>query len=248
MKKKHITLIAVLFYTSIFSQVGINTATPQKTLHVNGSLQITNELNLGGNATTAGQPGTIGQYLVSNGAGAAPSWQTFADIVPSSNGSVIAVNGQLLVAQEITVQLSADFTAPSPAAVPIGNLNVKIIDNENTYTGTSATNSFTVKATGVYQVIMNMQIANTNSGNPVIGIWDDTLGAWVARVNDRIQTPTATDTVLQTFTLITSISMDSTHTYSFRVANNGTSTVVKALSSGSTGSGPVSQATVKRLR
>jgi len=94
-----------LFSNIVFSQVGINTATPQKQLHVNGSLQVTNELSVGGNATTAGSAGSIGQYLVSNGSGAAPSWQTFAGIVPNSNGSVIAVNGQLLVAQEITVQL-----------------------------------------------------------------------------------------------------------------------------------------------
>ncbi|WP_284464400.1 hypothetical protein [Chryseobacterium sp.] len=248
MKKNLILLAGVLLSNATFSQIGINTLTPQKQLHVNGSLQVTNELNVGGNADTAGNAGTLGQYLVSNGPGAAPSWQTFAGIIPNANGSVIAVNGQLLVAQEITVQLSSDFIAPSPAAFPIGNLNVEIIDNDNTYVGTATSNSFTVNATGVYQVIMNMQISNTNSGNPVIGIWDDTLGSWVARVNDRIQTPTATDTVLQTFTLITSINMDSTHTYSFRVASNGTATVIKALSTGTTGSGPVSQVTIKRLK
>ncbi|WP_415328203.1 hypothetical protein [Chryseobacterium sp. MMS23-Vi53] len=56
--------------------VGINTATPQKLFHVNGSLQVTNELNVGGNATTAGSAGTSGQVLISNGTGTAPSWKS----------------------------------------------------------------------------------------------------------------------------------------------------------------------------
>jgi hypothetical protein len=47
-------------------------------MHVNGSLQVANELNVGGNATTAGSAGTAGQVLKSNGAGVAPSWQTDA--------------------------------------------------------------------------------------------------------------------------------------------------------------------------
>ncbi|WP_054509915.1 hypothetical protein [Chryseobacterium sp. ERMR1:04] len=56
--------------------VGIATSTPQKTLHVNGALQVTNELNVGGNASTAGSAGATGQILASNGAGVAPTWKT----------------------------------------------------------------------------------------------------------------------------------------------------------------------------
>jgi len=55
---------------------GIGTSTPQKQLHVNGALQVTNELNVGGNASTAGSAGTAGQILTSNGSGTPPSWQT----------------------------------------------------------------------------------------------------------------------------------------------------------------------------
>ncbi|SFN89583.1 hypothetical protein SAMN05421594_4625 [Chryseobacterium oleae] len=65
------------------NRVGIGTLTPQKTLHVNGSAQVTNELNVGGNATTAGSAGTTGQILSSNGANAAPSW---VDKVTASTG------------------------------------------------------------------------------------------------------------------------------------------------------------------
>ncbi|REC79535.1 hypothetical protein DRF60_06855 [Chryseobacterium elymi] len=56
--------------------VGIGTQTPQKKLHVNGALQVTNELNVGGTTNTAGSAGTTGQMLSSNGAGVAPSWKT----------------------------------------------------------------------------------------------------------------------------------------------------------------------------
>ncbi|MDP9960531.1 hypothetical protein [Chryseobacterium lathyri] len=56
--------------------VGIGTQTPQKKLHVNGTLQVTNELNVGGTTNTAGSAGTTGQILTSSGAGAAPTWKT----------------------------------------------------------------------------------------------------------------------------------------------------------------------------
>lgn len=68
--------------------VGIGTQTPQKKLHVNGALQITNELNVGGTANTAGSAGTTGQMLSSNGAGVAPSWKTLNTL----SGTVSSTN------------------------------------------------------------------------------------------------------------------------------------------------------------
>lgn len=78
MKKTLITLFLSgnLFCYSQVGNVGINTTTPQKTLHVNGSLQITSELNVGGSSTTPGSAGTAGQSLISNGSNAAPSWSS----------------------------------------------------------------------------------------------------------------------------------------------------------------------------
>lgn len=70
-----------------YAQVGIQTSTPQKALHVNGSLQVVNEINVGGNASTAGSAGTTGQILTSNGAAAAPSWQTLNTISGTINGA-----------------------------------------------------------------------------------------------------------------------------------------------------------------
>ncbi|UCA61409.1 MULTISPECIES: hypothetical protein [Chryseobacterium] len=68
--------------------VGIGTQTPQKLLHVNGALQVTNEINVGGNATTAGSAGTAGQILTSSGAGAAPIWKT----LNTSSGTISSAN------------------------------------------------------------------------------------------------------------------------------------------------------------
>ncbi|WP_223609335.1 hypothetical protein [Chryseobacterium sp. OSA05B] len=233
------------------NRIGLGTITPQKNLHVNGTLQVTNELSIGGNATTAGNAGIAGQFLSSNGPGVAPTWQSLAGIVPTSNGTVIAVNGQLLIAQEITAQLSADFTISSAVATPIGNLNVEIIDNEGKYNSTATTNSFTVSSSGVYQVILNMQLSQTAASNPVIGVWDDTTGDWVVRGNDLYTATEVTGSNLrrQTYTVITSVDMNSTHTYSFRiVASAGIACTVKAFSAGATGSGAISQVTLKRLK
>ncbi len=78
--KKLILLIGMLSTICLKAQVGINTNAPQKTLHVNGSLEITNELNVGGTATTAGDAGSSGQVLTSNGSNAAPSWQYLSTV------------------------------------------------------------------------------------------------------------------------------------------------------------------------
>ncbi|MFP3592900.1 hypothetical protein [Chryseobacterium sp. SIMBA_038] len=88
--KKHILTILLLTTMAILAnaQVGIKTETPQKTLHVNGSLQVTNELNVGGNGSTAGSAGTAGQILSSNGSGSAPSWQTLNTV----SGTVSSAN------------------------------------------------------------------------------------------------------------------------------------------------------------
>ncbi|WP_131707563.1 hypothetical protein [Chryseobacterium angstadtii] len=68
--------------------IGVATSTPQKLLHVNGALQVVNELNVGGNATTAGSAGTSGQVLTSNGAGTAPGWKALNTV----SGTIASAN------------------------------------------------------------------------------------------------------------------------------------------------------------
>ncbi|HEX8574926.1 MAG TPA: hypothetical protein VF677_01395, partial [Flavobacterium sp.] len=60
--------------------VGIGTESPGRKFHVNGGLQVTNEINVGGTASTAGSAGSAGQYLKSNGAGAAPNWESLPTV------------------------------------------------------------------------------------------------------------------------------------------------------------------------
>lgn len=67
---------------------GIGTQTPQKLLHVNGALQVTNELNVGGDGSTAGNAGTSGQVLTSGGTGSAPVWKTLNTV----SGTVSSAN------------------------------------------------------------------------------------------------------------------------------------------------------------
>ncbi|MCQ9639531.1 hypothetical protein MP478_09020 [Chryseobacterium sp. WG14] len=197
----------------------------------------------------------VGFYYFENGI-----WQKMQPINGPSDltsaGTVIYTNGRTIVAQEITALMSDDFsiTATSAPTVGsyIGNLNVEIIDNENSYTSTATWNNFRVKENGVYSIIMNLQLTDTKASvgslGPVIGLWDDVSNQWVARVNDGY--PTAGR--LQTYTLITSINLRNDRTYSFRASphfNNGTETLtIKAINTGSTGSGPISQVSVRRLK
>jgi len=248
MKKIDKIIFGVLLYSSfLHAQLGIGTPTPQETFHVNGTLQVTSGIYVGGNANSKGSPGVAGQVLRSNGIGEAPSWQHLAG-VPESTGTVIVVDGKFVVAQEIIVQMSADFSGPAISGpttpILIGNLNNKIIDNSDTYNGNNNSNSFRVKADGIYQISMNLQLATSSGTVPAIGLWDDTLRSWVARVNDYFYAPYDK---FQTETLIASVQLLPSHVYSFRIGNKAPFTI-KYLSAGDTGTGPVTQISVKRLR
>ncbi|WP_148045405.1 hypothetical protein [Chryseobacterium cucumeris] len=115
--KKNLLLGTFLVPLSLFSQIGIQTTTPQKTLHVNGSLQVVNEINVGGNATTAGSAGTSGQILTSQGAGAAPSWQTL-NTISGSVSKAVYVQGttEASAAQGATIDVPGiTYTITVPA-------------------------------------------------------------------------------------------------------------------------------------
>ena len=72
--------MAVLLSSYTYSQVGINTLTPKAALHIDGSLQMTTELRVGGTSTTQGNPGIAGELLTSQGAGLPPKWSTAGDV------------------------------------------------------------------------------------------------------------------------------------------------------------------------
>ncbi|SIQ43878.1 hypothetical protein SAMN05880574_1136 [Chryseobacterium sp. RU37D] len=103
---KKLTLLAFIASSAFgYAQVGINTPTPQKTLHVNGAVQLTNELSVGGNAKTAGSAGTAGQILSSNGPGAAPMWISGnalkSAVLGTLNNSSVTVTSNKLIGHSI---------------------------------------------------------------------------------------------------------------------------------------------------
>lgn len=75
MKKIFIILILCMGHFS-FSQVGINTNSPNADLDINGDINIRGKVHLGGTEGSAGNPGVNGQVLVSSGPGVAPKWLT----------------------------------------------------------------------------------------------------------------------------------------------------------------------------
>ncbi|MCV9934625.1 hypothetical protein OIU80_20270 [Flavobacterium sp. LS1R47] len=165
------------------------------------------------------------------------------DIVPSDVGTVIAINGKLEVAEEITALMTSNFSmsALNEGSIPytIGNIMNVIIDNNSSFRSNYYSNNFSIKADGIYMVTMNIQIT-LGGGNAVIGIWCDSDRKWIAR-NDQYIDGNAF------ITLLTAVSLEKNKTYSFR--GGGTkSMTIKALSSGFTGSGPISFFSVKRLR
>ena len=107
-------------YLGINGNTGMGTITPQRRLHVTGGLQVTNEINVGGNATTAGSAGTAGQYLMSNGAGAAPTWQRSINLANTGIGDATTdnVNGTAWRLQGIqTTPTGADLVTLSTPTV-----------------------------------------------------------------------------------------------------------------------------------
>lgn len=88
MKILIITIGGLLASQLATAQVGIGTSDPKKTLHINGSLQITNELNVGGDATTPGDSGMSGYFLKSNGSGQAPQWELSNSTKPTIIGTL----------------------------------------------------------------------------------------------------------------------------------------------------------------
>jgi len=231
------------------SNVGIGTNAPTNALHVKAASDpvkvegLVASINSNDAPIVVATDGTLKK-------GAFPT----INIVPNDVGTVIAIGGKLEVAQEITVLMDADFSFPVTSTIPsaIGNFKNIIIDNKSEYTASSTSNSFTVEATGTYQLTLNVLI-HLNSATtsfPVVGVWDNSASQWVARVNDEYTAMTVQQPMnrrLQTYTLITAIQLSAGKTYSFRVSNSVAGAVI-AYSSGSTGTGPASFVSLKRLK
>ena len=102
-----------------------------------------------------------------------------------------------------------------------------------------------------YSIFFNLQATSTSNNNPVFGIWNDTANTWVTTTNDyfsaSITNPGYSATPLQSYTIYTSVKLTANKTYSVRAKSNGGTITIKKLSSGSTGEGPVTQISIRRI-
>jgi len=163
--KNNLLLGILLFPLMQYAQVGIKTTTPQRTLHVNGSLQVTSEINVGGTASTAGSAGKAGQVLKSNGPGAAPSWQEA--ISPAD--SVVRLNGVALRSGLQTASTGGTTTTILYSSTP------KLDPSAISYN--SSTGIFTVLKAGYYQLLsyssldMSANALHETSGTAITRIY-----------------------------------------------------------------------------
>ncbi|MCC9044219.1 hypothetical protein LNQ81_16225 [Myroides sp. M-43] len=88
MKKQYALniIFLFLFFKTLAQPIGINTSLPASDLHVNGNMTFSNELSVGGNSSSKGNPGQEGQVLSSKGANNTPEWVTLniPKIVPGA--------------------------------------------------------------------------------------------------------------------------------------------------------------------
>lgn len=235
--------------TETNNNVGIGTNSPSNKLTVNAAADPLKLTGLTASSNSADNTLLIGADGVVRTGAPIPSL-AFSDV-----GTVIAVNGQLVVAQEITAYMSADFDVLPGTAVAIGNLINKVVDNQNKYVCSSTSNSFTVSVNGTYQIMMNVCLSLPSCTNsfPAVGVWCDTDNGWVAKAASQYYANTLTSVgsrYEQIYTLITAINMTAGKTYSFRAgvpASCSTGTVL-SFNPGSTGAGPITYCSIRRLK
>jgi hypothetical protein len=167
--KKHISFLGLILCTLSFGQTGVNTNTPQKELHVNGSLQLTSELNMGGNASTSGDTGIRRKYLQSQGPNATPIWNTpvLTPTTPTTGtlSSISYVKGTtaINVAAGTTVLIPGMtfiHTVPESANTQVINFTITGYMSKTTTTGLVTQGVFAlyqnnVKVTSTYASVAN---------------------------------------------------------------------------------------------
>ncbi|MFB9076430.1 hypothetical protein ACFFLS_24455 [Flavobacterium procerum] len=164
------------------------------------------------------------------------------NITPSNRGTVLAINGKLEVAQEITAMLAINLSVNNTASpVQIGNLSNILIDNTDNFTFSGTSNTIKVTTDGIYLIQMNFSILNPSAF--VIGVWSDTDGKWVARINNGLAVSKTT------LNLITAIPMYASSVYSFRVFSTyGVATLEAVNATAGAGNGPTGFVSLKRLK
>lgn len=243
-------LLYILIFTTLQvnaqSKLGINTSEPTHELDVNGTMRVRNLANT--------QPYASSDLLVwaENGVLKTTDKGKVFPTIPTQTGTLISDGNKVLVAQEFEIQMNNDQSFTSITPTVISNLNVEILDNLQEIGLFGFQNgTFQTNETGYYSVFFNLHVNNTINNNPVFGIWDDSANTWVTATNDyysaAITDPNYSALRLQSYTLYTSVKLTANKTYSVRTKTNGGTITIKKLSTGSTGEGPVTQLSIKRI-
>ena len=175
-----------LFVMSIITnaQVGIQTPTPQHSLHVNGSLQVVKDLNVGGNANTKGNSGNRGEFLMSNGTGNAPVWKTiesenFLKVVFVGNKTDISPSsGSYTGTHSTPVNTHENYSQTY-----IFNVSNKIDNAYITYS--TSTGLFTVVKPGFYNIVPYITYDLSLNGN---GQTAGTANSYIQKVSPALTT------------------------------------------------------------
>ncbi|MGH1520074.1 hypothetical protein [Chryseobacterium sp. JK1] len=184
MKKKLLYMALFVMSEIINAQVGIHTATPQHSLHVNGSLQVVKDLNVGGNAETKGNSGNRGEFLMSNGTGNAPIWKT----IESENFLKVVFVGNKTNINPSSGSYTGTHNTPvntheSYSQTYIFNVSNKI---DNTYiTYSTSTGLFTVVKPGFYNIVPYITYDLSLNGN---GQTAGTANSYIQKVSPTLTT------------------------------------------------------------
>ncbi|PKF72285.1 hypothetical protein [Chryseobacterium sp. PMSZPI] len=152
MKKKLFYMTLFVMSISINAQVGIQTPTPQHSLHVNGALQVVKDINVGGSANTKGNSGNKGEFLMSNGTGNAPEWKT----IESQNFLKVIYVGNKTDINPSSGSYTGTHSTPVSAHESYTQTYVYNVTNkiDNAYlTYSTSTGLFTVVKPGFYNIV-----------------------------------------------------------------------------------------------
>lgn len=166
--KKVLFLSFIFLYKLINAQIGVGTQTPQKTLHVNGNLQITNELNVGGDSSTSGNSGEYGSYLISNGTNVAPSWQNLAS---------------LGVQKLVNVSLTTSSSSGSANVFSTIKYNSNPYIDNKYVTYNSSNSSYTILVAGYYSFSGYTNLSLTGDGTITYYIRNGTSNIFLKNTN-----------------------------------------------------------------
>jgi len=196
--KKNFIFGGFLLSLTMYGQVGIKTDTPQKSLHVNGSLQITNEFNVGGDARTAGSAGSPGQVLTSQGAGIAPTWNSLQALSGQSSlafnifSTGKTVNGSTVF--NSVPGLNYTYTAPANGVLLIqANIYTALGESSGSGSLVFTNTQIAIKVNGI-ETFYGMSTPIGSGNPPVAGMNPETTGI-IGKINVTKGTAYAFDVV-----------------------------------------------------